>query len=240
MKKLKTKPANYQQPLGKFLTARDTSSCLESDNTDTGQTSALLFSPAAVGSLEGSSPIHLSGEGGEQNNIIAVQSLMSHPHETSKPQAESSQIFQEAPPSKAIVPIGGGAHCNGVIDWSREARAKRLLVIAGSDINQTLITQYYSIVDEIERLTQNNEVLSPLRIQESNALSFSPVLLQMLNAMQQYFLGEKGIQKYSKSLPQHFLSMRGHWPMNFCNATCIRPCLLFVPYNALFMLIMMH
>ena len=112
-KKLKTKPANYQQPLGKFLTARDTSSCLESDNTDTGQTSDLLFSPAAVGSLEGSSPLHLSGE---ENNIIAVQSLMSHPHETSKPQAESSQIFQEAPPSKAIVPIGGWAHCNGVID----------------------------------------------------------------------------------------------------------------------------
>ena len=174
-KKLKTKPANYQQPLGKFLTVRETSSCLESENTDTGQTSDLLFSPAAVCSLAGSSPLHLSGEGGEEN-IIAVQSLMSQSHETSKPQAESSLIFQEAPPSKAIVPIGGGAHCNGVTDWSREARAKRLLVIAGSDINQTLITQYYSVVDESERLTQNNEVLSTLRIQESNALSFSPVL----------------------------------------------------------------
>ena len=52
-----------------------------------------------------------------------------------------------------------------------------MLVKAGSDINQILITQYYSVVDEIERLT---EVLSTLRIQESNVLSFSPVLRQII------------------------------------------------------------
>ena len=161
---------------------------------------------------------------------------MSHPHETSKPQAESSQIFQEAPPSKAIVPIEGGAHSNNVIDWSCEARAKRLLVKAGHDINQTLITQYYSIVDGIERLTI-------LRIQESSVLTFSPVLRQIIANAERNATALPQGKRHSevlKSLPQHFLSMRGHLPMYFYNATCIRPCLLFVPYNALFMLIVMQ
>ena len=171
-KQLETKPGKYQQPLGKFITAVETSSCPESDETDTGQASD-LSSTVDIGSPKCSSPSDLSGERGEKNNIL--ESMKS---ETSMPQTQNSQVFWKAPPSKDI---GGGALCNGVIDWSRDARAKRLLVKAGSDINQTLITQYYGIVDEIEKLTQSNDILSTLRVQESNVMPFSPVLKQIIS-----------------------------------------------------------
>ena len=175
-KKLTTKPASHQQPLEKFLTTTDTSSYLDS-TYDCGQTSDMSLSSTAEGSLEVSSPT-LPEKRGRENNSLTSDLL-----ESFKPLVESSQVFQGAPPSEAIVPIEGGAHSKSVVDWSREGRRKKLLMKAGSDISQTFLTQYYNIVDEIERLTHNTKILSTLRRQESDessVMSFSPVLKQII------------------------------------------------------------
>jgi hypothetical protein len=66
-----------------------------------------------------------------------------------------------------------------VTDWSRQGRRNKLLVKAASDIEQTCITQYYDIVDEMERLSHTNEVLSVLQQRPSDQLPFSPMLKQI-------------------------------------------------------------
>ena len=107
-KKLTTKPASHQQPLEKFLTTTETSSYL--DSTDCGQTCDMSLSSTAEGSLEVSSPI-LPEKWGHENNSLTSDLL-----ESSKPLVESSQVFQGAPPSEAIIPIKGGAHLKSVVD----------------------------------------------------------------------------------------------------------------------------
>lgn len=74
----------------------------------------------------------------------------------------------------------GGANSTRVTDWSHEGRRKKSLVKAAGDIKQTCITQYYDIVDEIERLSHTNEVLSMLQRQSPDELPFRPVLKQII------------------------------------------------------------
>ena len=69
----------------------------------------------------------------------------------------------------------GGANSTRVTDWSREGRRKKSLVKKAGDIKQTCITQYYDIVNEIERLSNTNEVLSMLQWQSPDELPFSTV-----------------------------------------------------------------
>ena len=153
----------------------ETSSYPKSDDTatDSGQASD-LSSTADVNPLECNSQTHLFGEKEVDQEKIIYEKIESKT-------SENSQVFWKTPPAKAVVPIGGGPLCNNVIDWSRNARTKRLLVKAGTDINQMLLTQYYGIVDEIEVLAQSNDILSTLKNQESNVLPFSPVLIQIIS-----------------------------------------------------------
>ena len=46
-----------------------------------------------------------------------------------------------------------------VLDWSRDARRQRIIEAAGSDSNQSLITDYGFVVDEIEQLIRENKTL---------------------------------------------------------------------------------
>ena len=72
-----------------------------------------------------------------------------------------------------------------MIDWSRCARNKRKLVKAAESQGQTLITSYYSIIDNIEYLSKENKKLADtiqyLRVHDQQSTStenpsFGPVL----------------------------------------------------------------
>ena len=49
-----------------------------------------------------------------------------------------------------------------VLDFSRDARNQRAIEAAGSDLNQSLITDYNFVVDEVELLTRENKILHGL------------------------------------------------------------------------------
>jgi hypothetical protein len=113
---------------------------------------------------------------------------------------EESQVFLRAPPSSRAE---GGA-ISKISDWSRSARIKRKLEQASTDPAQTQLTDYYKVLNSIEKLSQQNEKLSFLLQQfqieggthqgtglTSNHLSLTPVLKQiLLNA-------ESNSKKYS-------------------------------------------
>ena len=89
-----------------------------------------------------------------------------------------SQHFEEAPPSNmAIVhaSMEGGAQ-QTVVDWSRSARSQRMLLKAAEHVDQTRITDYYGLIDDIQRLMPKHDVLSTLKVQEQDAMPFSVVL----------------------------------------------------------------
>ena len=73
-----------------------------------------------------------------------------------------------------------------MIDWSRQARKKRKLIQA-ADENQTQITDYFSILDRIQSLTNENKKLSAmlqnLISQETDVkeLNFTPVLKYIIS-----------------------------------------------------------
>ena len=134
------------------------SSYLES--VDSGQTSDSSLSSQAVGSPEACSLNNSPGDR-DDNIVVACDHNVTPKHheessqvsrervedtemplpnltnEPSKAQSETSQVFQEAPPSNAILPMEGGVH---VSYWSRAARKRKLLLRVGNDSNQTLIT----------------------------------------------------------------------------------------------------
>ena len=116
--------------------------------------------------------------------------------------SSNKQVFQKGPSTN----VKGGA-CNNFgsdlsNDWSRSARVKKQLLKAGKDPSQTQITDYFQILDTIEKLLDKNLRLSEL-LQQYNSedksetmsnhdSSFTPVLKQLLlNA-------EKNIEKVPK------------------------------------------
>ena len=68
-----------------------------------------------------------------------------------------------------------------MVDWSRAARNERKLMEAAEDVNQTHITDYYSILDDIGTLAKKNEhLLALLQCQQLEQCSFTPVLKQII------------------------------------------------------------
>ena len=159
-----------------------------------------------------------------EDTEMPLPNLTNDHHEPSKAQSETSQVFQEAPPSNAILPMEGGVH---VSYWSHAARKRKLLLRVGNDSNQTLLTHYYSIVDEIERLTHNSIVLSTLRKQESDeskAMLFGPVIRQMIaNAERNAVTLPQGIRhpEILKKFATALFIYAGPLAYDFCNITCI-------------------
>ena len=75
---------------------------------------------------------------------------------------------------------------SGVIDWSCQARNRRKLELVASDSSQTRITDYHSILNDIERLTIENRTLSDLLRhvnihEEMPSCSLTPVLKQIIS-----------------------------------------------------------
>lgn len=56
--------------------------------------------------------------------------------------------------------MGGDNRC--ILDWSRSVRKKRKLEAAASENEQTLITEYIKILDDVQYLIKHNEQLSQL------------------------------------------------------------------------------
>lgn len=48
------------------------------------------------------------------------------------------------------------------MDWSHDARRQRIIESVGSDLDQLKITDYYSFIDDFEKLLKQNEKLSTL------------------------------------------------------------------------------
>jgi len=55
--------------------------------------------------------------------------------------------------------INKQVNSNRVLDWFRDARRQRVMEAVGSDPNQSLITDYSFVVDEIEQLIRENSNL---------------------------------------------------------------------------------
>lgn len=118
------------------------------------------------------------------------------------PLSSNEQVFQKGPSTNVK---GGACSSNSDNDlsnnWSRSARAKKQLLKAGKDPSQTRITDYFQILDTIEKLLDKNLRLSELLQQYSedktetvsnHDSSFTPVLKQLLlNA-------EKNIERVPK------------------------------------------
>ena len=71
------------------------------------------------------------------------------------------------------------------LDFSHDARNQRAIEAAGSDLNQSLITDYNFVVDEVELLTRENKILHSLGTTISQQVSSSfptgfPSVLQHL------------------------------------------------------------
>ena len=113
-----------------FLTAKENSCIGSSDSCESShaETDCDQTEDQTLSSAEASKVIDSSCESTEE---IAV---MQNAQQETRHQAEDIQVFQEAPPSKAQMTREGGAHVHSVVDWSHDARRKRLLANAGSDI----------------------------------------------------------------------------------------------------------
>ena len=90
---------------------------------------------------------------------------------------DTSQHFEEAPPNMPIVhaSMEGWAQ-HSIVDWSRSARNQRMLLKAAEHVDQTRIMDYYTLIDDIQRLMPKHDVLSTLKVQEQDAMPFSVVL----------------------------------------------------------------
>ena len=92
-------------------------------------------------------------------------------------------------PSRPKNHLGGGfTKCS--LDWSRTARKKRKLDIAASDNQQTLITDYIEVLDEVHHLLKQNAHLSELlkkqlatRMSNTPALSAGSILDRITTAI---------------------------------------------------------
>ena len=104
-------------------------------------------------------------------------------------QHEDQPLFQKAPPPITDSNALGGGAVGNITDWSRSARNKRKLMHMGDHDDQTFITDYYSILDNIQHLINENKKLSLILhnlIQEnsesenSKELEFTPVLKHII------------------------------------------------------------
>ena len=83
-------------------------------------------------------------------------------------------------------------------DWSRHARLQRKLELAAKDPSQTNITDYYKIIDDIEKLMQKNKNLTTL-LQQHSMDSESPFISSLTPVLRQIVLNaETNSQKYPK------------------------------------------
>ena len=99
-----------------------------------------------------------------------------------KPLTQSEQVFCESP---SLDKMSQEAERRGVVDWSRQAREQRKLLKAGSDEKQTRITDYCSLVDEIESLSCESKISECLHSVNSTEeaariRSFTPVLKKII------------------------------------------------------------
>lgn len=135
-----------------------------------------------------SSEFHQSGTSSSdycpKSDISCIGSHNSMSDSSDDIQTEStSQVFSKAPSCKSSVEGGANTTRMKTIDWSREARRKRKLVSIGDEDGQTHVTDYYSIVDSIDHLVQNNKQLSYLRATEEQPanLALTPMLKQVIS-----------------------------------------------------------
>ena len=175
-KMIMTREGGSQKSLGMFITTKK-SSCPESTETSS-HTDTDNGNVSETASEHSCSPNVSSPEFSEEREN-QKQSPQNDQHVT-HPRGDKGQVFHEAPPAEGHQVGGANSLTSSVSDWSREGRRKKLLVKAASDIKQTCTTQYYDIVDEIERLSHTNEVLSVLQQRPSDQLPFSPVLKQII------------------------------------------------------------
>ena len=167
---LHTKPASHQQPLGKYLSVGERALIVDEGKEHAGPAECSQSSD-----MGDAIPICCDSD---INKEVLCTTLSTEKQEDIQ---ECSQVFHDAPPSDIIViSKEGGAQRKGVVDWSREARRKRVLERAADNVNQTLLTDYYGIIDEIQHLSQNHEILTLLKRNESYEPSFSAVLKQII------------------------------------------------------------
>ena len=115
-----------------------------------------------------------------------------------------------------------------VLDFSRDARNQRAIEAAGSDLNQSLITDYNFVVDEVEVLTRENKILHGLgttisqhlkQVSSSFPTCFPSVLQHLLVKMQTKLLMAGVILKLLKNLLYLCSFIQVHWPTTFFNKT---------------------
>ena len=86
-------------------------------------------------------------------------------HESDVDDASHGQVFVNAPLSINLDPerdAERGAVSNCVLDWSYHGREKRKLEEAGMVFDQSQITDYFSVMNEIEHLLSENSRLASL------------------------------------------------------------------------------
>ena len=103
----------------------------------------------------------------------------------SLPNQNTSEIESDAPPTEDF----GPKEQLNTIDWSRGARMKRKLERISDDIDQTHITDFFSILDKIDSLVIENKKLASLiqhvSIEDQSAcFSLTPVLRQLITNAQ--------------------------------------------------------
>ncbi len=84
--------------------------------------------------------------------------------------SKESELLTSSPMAKLDLSSGKGSDSESlsVIDWSRGARITRKLIQVCDDVNQTRITNFFSVLDDIERLAKENKKLTFLLEQATN------------------------------------------------------------------------
>ena len=157
-----------------FLAAR----CEDSSDSISQSDSDSVSMPHSI-VHESSEPLPESNQSPKTSNHELTENMTKHNKEKTPLRHSEDQVFQEAPPPDSHS-VGGAYqqadHCSP-IDWSRDGRRRKLLLKSAGDIKQSCITQYYNLVDEIEKLSHGNKELCTLRNQD---VPFSPVFKQII------------------------------------------------------------
>ncbi len=182
--KLHKKEGRQQETLATFLSPEPaTSSSGNISDTSSPLTDvplpdleSVISNDSLLSEVEDISPHEQSEVSGGHN----VPSL-----ETALETRSRSHAFQTASSSLCTETAERGAS-SAVIDWSRAARNKKKLEHIGHTDSQTHITDYYPILEDIERLTLKNKKLSFLLQQEAtkeepSKLSLTMVLKQIVS-----------------------------------------------------------
>jgi hypothetical protein len=231
-----------QSPISNFLFANKATSNLPTEilpgsllatsETSTGtSTGTLTATSQSTGTSSGTSTVVSS----DLESSLEVDLGSSLEVKVSSPSLDNThnQDFPLAPPHSGE---GGAISTISSFVWSRSARMKRKLEKASSDDAQTRITDYFKVLDNIEKLVQQNEELSLLLKQfqigdEENPLSKQYSLTPILN---QIILNAERNAKKSCTQRRHpeilkkfataLLFMLDHLHMNLFNRICLKHC----------------